>query len=122
MKKKIIGFVSVGIFAMGLYMNQAHGASAQDQYNEAVVQACESAKDLAHDVMIVRQTPITEAEQIQMIKDVGVTKTAEENGIRIVQLAHVKPLVESRMVGAVATSFGYEIQAKCLKDMTGTIL
>ena len=72
--------------------------------------------------MIVRQTPITEAAHIQMIKSVGVNKKTENNGIRIVKLAHEKKVVESNMVGMVATSFGYEIQAKCLKDMTGMIL
>lgn len=126
MKKKVIGFLSLAVFVGGIYVNQAEGASsvsvAQKKYNDAVETTCDSAKDLAHDIMIIRQTPITLDEHIQMIKDVGVNKKTEENAIRIVKLAHDKPLVESNAAGVTATSFGYEIQDKCLKDMTGYIL
>lgn len=126
MKKKIVALVGVVLTLGGLYVNQAHGASsassAQNKYNAAVEIACDSAKDLAYDIMIIRQTPITVDEHIQMIKDVGVNKKTEENGIKIVKLAHEKPLVESNAVGITSTSFGYEIQDKCLKDMTGLIL
>lgn len=122
MKKKIIGFVGAALFIGGLYVNQAKGASIQDRYNEAVEIACESARDLAYNVMIVRQTPVSEAKQIEMIKDVGVEKKVEENAIRIVKQAHEKEVVSSNFIGPTATAFGYEIKDKCLKDLTGTIL
>lgn len=122
MKKKIIGFVGAALFIGGLYVNQAQGASIQDRYNEAVEVACESARDLAYNVMIVRQTPVSEAKQIEMIKDVGVEKKVEENAILIVKQAHEKEVVSSNFIGPTATAFGYEIKEKCLKDLTGTIL
>lgn len=122
MKKKIIGFVGAALFIGGLYVNQAQGASIQDRYNESVEVACESARDLAYNVMIVRQTPVSEAKQIEMIKDVGVEKKVEENAILIVKQAHEKEVVSSNFIGPTATAFGYEIKEKCLKDLTGTIL
>lgn len=122
MKKKIIGFVGVALFATGLYINQAQGASVQEAYNQAVEISCESAKELAFDIMNLRQIPVTEDEQIQFIKDVGIEPKAEEKAVEIVKLAHKKPLAKPNLVSSVATSFSQEIQDKCLKDMTGTVL
>lgn len=122
MKKKIIGFVGAALFLGGLYVNQAQGASVQEAYNQAVVIACDSSKDLGYDIMIVRQTPITVDEQIQMIKDVGVEKKYEDNAIKIVREAHKVDVVIPELVNITATDFGYKIQEKCLKDLSGTIL
>lgn len=122
MKKKIIGFVGAALFIGGLYVNQAQGASPQEHYNEAVEIACESARDLAYNVMIVRQTPVSEDEHNEMIKEVGLEQNVEENALQIVKQAHEKEVVSSNFIGPTATAFGYEIKDKCLKDLTGTIL
>lgn len=122
MKKKIIGFVGVSLFVCGLYINQAKGDGLQDNYNKAVAVTCESSRDLAYNVMIVRQTPVTEDEQIEMIKEVGVDPAAEKSAIRIVKKAHKKEVVDPNVIGKTATEFGYEIKEKCLKDLNGTIL
>lgn len=122
MKKKIIGFIGVALFATGLYINQAQGASLQDRYNDAVEVACESARDLAYNIMIVRQTPVSEGYQIEMIKEVGVEKKAEDSALRIVKEAHAKDIVSPDFIGPIATAFGYEIKEKCLKDLTGAVL
>lgn len=122
MKKKIIGFIGVALFTTGLYINQAHGASAQERYNDAVEVACESARDLAYNVMIVRQTPVSEYDQIEMIKEVGIEKKAEDSALRIVKEAHEKEVVSPDFIGPTATAFGYEIKEKCLKDLTGVVL
>lgn len=122
MKKKIIGFVGAALFFGGLYVNQAQGASMQDRYNDAVEVACESARDLAYNIMIVRQSPVTEAEQIDMIKEIGVSETAEAGALRIVKEAHAKPVVSPHLVASNARDFGYEIKDKCVKDLSGTIL
>lgn len=121
MKKKIIGLVSAVLFIGGLYINQAHGASAQERYNNAVEIACESSRDLAYNVMIVRQTPVSEDEQIQMIKDVGVEDKAEESAIRIVKEAHEIDVVNPSVIEMTAVSFGKKIKEKCLKDLNGKI-
>lgn len=122
MKKKIIGFIGIALFTTGLYINQAHGASAQERYNDAVEVACESARDLAYNVMIVRQTPVSEDDQIEMIKEVGIEKKAEDSALRIVKEAHDKEVVSPDFIGPTATAFGYEIKEKCLKDLTGVVL
>lgn len=122
MKKKVVAFVGVTLAVLGLYVNQAQGASAQENYDRAVVNACDSAKDLAYNIMIIRQMPVTEDDQIQMIKDVGIQPLAEKKAIEIVKIAHTRPAAYSNMVESVSVQFGYEIQDKCLSEMTGKIL
>lgn len=123
MKKKILAAFGLGLFVIGLNMSQAEGAvNQQNAYDQAVQKACDSAQDLGYNIMILRQTPITEAEQIQAVKDVGLMKRTEEIGIKMVVEAHKRPLADPQDVQSVSQTFGDDMQAKCLKDMSGTIL
>lgn len=122
MKKKVIGLAGAALFIGGLYVNQAQGASAQERYNTAVEIACESSRDLAYNVMIVRQTPVSEDEQILMIKEVGVEPNAEKSAIRIVKEAHEIEVVNPAVIEITAVTFGQKIKEKCLKDLNGKIL
>lgn len=123
MKNKIILAFGAALFVGGLCLSQAHGeGKEQIAYNKAVARACESAQDLGYNIMILRQTPMTEEEQIQTVKDVGLKKKTEDLGIKMVKEAHNRPLVDPVLVQSVATGFGFEMQNKCLKDMSGRIL
>lgn len=122
MKKKVIGMVSVALFVGGLYINQAQGASPQQRYDQAVEVACDATKQFAYDVMILRQTPISEDVQVQLIKDIGIQKRAEDKALEIVTEAHKRPVAEPDMVNMVSTSFSYDMQDKCLSEMSGKFL
>lgn len=123
MKNKIILAFGAALFVGGLCLSQAHGeGKEQIAYNKAVARACESAQELGYNIMILRQTPVTEEEQIQTIREVGLKKKTEELGINMVKEAHKRKVVEPVLIESTAIIFGYDMKEKCLKDMSGRIL
>lgn len=123
MKKKIMFLAGIALTVGGLYVNQAHGSeNKQIAYDYAVKVACDDAQNLGYNVMRVRQMDMTVDEQIKIIKDSGVDDRTSTLATVMVLKAHEQNVVDSNMVESVSQDFGDQMEAQCLKDMSGKIL